>query len=189
MHTRKIPSTGEPLPVVGCGTWQTFDVGAGAGRARAARRGAEGAVRGRRLGDRQLADVRPAEGVVGDLLAAAGTRDKAFLATKVWTQGRDAGIAQMKKSMRAAAHRPHRPDADPQPGRLAHPPADAEAPGRPRAASADSASRTTRESPHAELEAVLRAERLRLRADQLRARRSRASSAACCRSPPNAASR
>ena len=40
------------------------------------------------------------EGVVGDLLAAAGTRDKAFLATKVWTQGRDAGIAQMKESMR-----------------------------------------------------------------------------------------
>ena len=40
-----------------------------------------------------------AEGVVGDLLAAAGTRDKAFLATKVWTSGRDAGIAQMRKSM------------------------------------------------------------------------------------------
>src|SRR5262249_35108669 len=28
MHTRKIPSTGELLPVVGCGTWRTFDVGA-----------------------------------------------------------------------------------------------------------------------------------------------------------------
>src|SRR5258706_462204 len=27
MHKRKIPSTGEALPVVGCGTWQTFDVG------------------------------------------------------------------------------------------------------------------------------------------------------------------
>ena len=40
-----------------------------------------------------------AEAVVGDLLAAAGTRDKAFLATKVWTTGRDAGIAQMKQSM------------------------------------------------------------------------------------------
>ena len=44
-----------------------------------------------------------AEGVVGDLLAAAGTRDKAFIATKVWTSGRDNGIAQMKKSMAAAA--------------------------------------------------------------------------------------
>ena len=38
--------------------------------------------------------------MVGDLLAAAGTRDKAFLATKVWTQGRDAGVAQMTESLR-----------------------------------------------------------------------------------------
>jgi diketogulonate reductase-like aldo/keto reductase len=41
-----------------------------------------------------------AEGVVGDLLAAAGSRDKAFLATKVWTSGREAGIAQMTESLR-----------------------------------------------------------------------------------------
>src|SRR6476661_4917077 len=27
MHQRKIPSSGEMLPVVGCGTWRTFDVG------------------------------------------------------------------------------------------------------------------------------------------------------------------
>src|SRR3954463_15976699 len=27
MLRRKIPSTGEPLPVIGLGTWQTFDVG------------------------------------------------------------------------------------------------------------------------------------------------------------------
>src|SRR5688572_28317096 len=30
MITRPIPRTGEPLPVVGVGTWQTFDVGADA---------------------------------------------------------------------------------------------------------------------------------------------------------------
>ena len=30
MQTRPIPSTNEPLPVIGCGTWQTFDVGASA---------------------------------------------------------------------------------------------------------------------------------------------------------------
>ena len=40
-----------------------------------------------------------AEGVVGDLLAAAGTRDRAFIATKVWTSGRQAGIEQMQRSM------------------------------------------------------------------------------------------
>ena len=27
MHVRKIPSTGEAMPVVGFGTWQTFDIG------------------------------------------------------------------------------------------------------------------------------------------------------------------
>jgi diketogulonate reductase-like aldo/keto reductase len=41
-----------------------------------------------------------AEGVVGDLLAAAGTRDKAFLATKVWTHGKEAGIAQIEQSFK-----------------------------------------------------------------------------------------
>ena len=100
MHTRKIPATGEELPVVGCGTWQTFDVGPSP---------AERAPRAEVLqalfdAGGSVIDSSPmygkAEGVVGDLLAASGTRDKAFLATKVWTNGRDAGIAQMKESMR-----------------------------------------------------------------------------------------
>jgi len=100
MQTRKIPSTGEALPVIGCGTWQTFDVGQSA---------AEREPRAEVLkvlfeAGGSVIDSSPmygkSEGVVGDLLAAAGTRDKAFIATKVWTQGRDAGIAQMKESMR-----------------------------------------------------------------------------------------
>ena len=41
----------------------------------------------------------PAEGVAGDLLAESNARDKAFIATKVWTEGRAAGIAQMQESM------------------------------------------------------------------------------------------
>ena len=41
-----------------------------------------------------------AEAVVGDLLAAARSRDKAFIATKVWTSGREAGIRQMEDSFR-----------------------------------------------------------------------------------------
>lgn len=100
MHTRKIPSTGERLPVVGCGTWQTFDIGSSE---------VERAPRAEVLkvlfeAGGSVIDSSPmygrSEGVVGDLLAAAGTRDKAFLATKVWIQGRDAGIAQMRESMR-----------------------------------------------------------------------------------------
>ena len=40
-----------------------------------------------------------AEAVAGDLLAAMKARQKAFIATKVWTRGRDAGIEQMRRSM------------------------------------------------------------------------------------------
>src|SRR5258708_10000131 len=84
MHTRKIPSNGEALPVVGCGTWRTFDVGT-----QPAERAPLAEVL-RVLFDAggSVIDTSPmygaAEGVVGDLLASAGTRDKAFIATKVW---------------------------------------------------------------------------------------------------------
>jgi diketogulonate reductase-like aldo/keto reductase len=88
------------LPVVGCGTWQTFDVGSTP---------AERAPRAEvlkvlfELGGSAI-DSSPmygrSEGVVGDLLAEAGSRSKAFLATKVWTQGREQGIAQMQQSLK-----------------------------------------------------------------------------------------
>jgi aryl-alcohol dehydrogenase-like predicted oxidoreductase len=100
MHKRKIPATGEMLGVIGCGTWQTFDVGASP---------AERAPLGEVLkvlfeGGGSAIDSSPmygrSEGVAGDLLAAAGTRDKAFIATKVWTTGREAGIAQMEQSLK-----------------------------------------------------------------------------------------
>jgi diketogulonate reductase-like aldo/keto reductase len=41
-----------------------------------------------------------AEAVVGDLAAELGLRDSLFLATKVWTSGREAGITQMEASLR-----------------------------------------------------------------------------------------
>ena len=100
MHRRKIPSNGELLPVVGCGTWRTFDVGAGPqDRAPLAE-----VLRVLFDAGGTVIDTSPmygaAEAVVGDLLAATGTRDRAFIATKVWTSGRDSGIAQMRQSMR-----------------------------------------------------------------------------------------
>ncbi|HEY6717232.1 MAG TPA: aldo/keto reductase [Reyranella sp.] len=99
MHQRKIPSSGEMLPVIGCGTWRTFDVGG----KREDRAPLAEVLKVLFDAGGSLIDSSPmygaAEGVVGDLLAAAGTRDKAFIATKVWTSGRDNGIAQMKKSM------------------------------------------------------------------------------------------
>jgi aryl-alcohol dehydrogenase-like predicted oxidoreductase len=41
-----------------------------------------------------------AEAVVGELVAATNLRESVFLATKVWTSGRDAGIRQMQDSLR-----------------------------------------------------------------------------------------
>jgi diketogulonate reductase-like aldo/keto reductase len=104
MHRRKIPSSGEMLPVIGCGTWRTFDVG---------RRPEERTPLAEVLNvlfeaGGSVIDTSPmygaAEGVIGDLLAApsgrdGGTRNKAFIATKVWTSGRDSGVEQMTRSL------------------------------------------------------------------------------------------
>jgi diketogulonate reductase-like aldo/keto reductase len=100
IHVRRIPSSGESLPVIGLGTWQTFDVGAAP---------AERAPLEEVLGEfvtmgGKLIDSSPmygnSEQVVGDLSARLGLREKLFIATKVWTSGRAAGIKQMEDSMR-----------------------------------------------------------------------------------------
>ncbi|MFM2130542.1 MAG: hypothetical protein RL477_2088, partial [Pseudomonadota bacterium] len=95
---RPIPRSGETIPVVGVGTWLTFDVGEDAAdRARLAQ-----VLANLFAGGGAVIDTSPmyrrAEAVTGDLLAAAGTRDRAFLATKVWTEGEAAGKAQMERS-------------------------------------------------------------------------------------------
>ena len=98
MSTRPIPRTGEALPVVGVGTWQTFDVGPGdPGRT-------ELKAVLERLSQHggSVIDSSPmygeAERVAGDLVAELKLRDRLFFATKVWTRGRDAGIRQMERS-------------------------------------------------------------------------------------------
>jgi len=98
--TRLIPSTGERLPVIGLGTWQTFDVG-GDAQARGPLRGVLSAMA---EDGAKLIDSSPmygsSESVVGELVAALGLRPQLFLATKVWTSGRDEGIRQMEQSFR-----------------------------------------------------------------------------------------
>jgi diketogulonate reductase-like aldo/keto reductase len=100
MLTRRIPSSGESLPVIGLGTYKGFDVGSGIKE-----RAALGDVLSNlfSLGGSVL-DSSPmygrAEGVAGDLLAARHAHEKAFVATKVWTEGRNAGIDQMNRSMK-----------------------------------------------------------------------------------------
>jgi aryl-alcohol dehydrogenase-like predicted oxidoreductase len=100
MQTRPIPATGEPLPVIGCGTYLGFDHAPGS-PAYAALPGVVEALLD--AGGRVL-DSSPmygrAEATTGELLAASGRRDEAFLATKVWTRGRAAGERQMETSLR-----------------------------------------------------------------------------------------
>ncbi len=98
MHTRRIPASGEPMPVVGFGTWQTFDIGTDRAE-RAQRREVLEALfaAGGRMIDSSPMYGR-SEAVVGDLLAEMKAREKAFLATKVWTSGEKAGLAQMQAS-------------------------------------------------------------------------------------------
>ncbi|HYI11904.1 MAG TPA: aldo/keto reductase [Thermoanaerobaculia bacterium] len=100
MLTRAIPSTKEQLPVIGLGTWQTFDVG---GSASARKPLLDVLALFVQLGGRVI-DSSPmygrSENVVGDLAVELGLRDKLFMATKVWTSGKRAGIEQMEDSTR-----------------------------------------------------------------------------------------
>ncbi len=98
--TRKIPSTGEDIAAVGLGTWQVFDAGNNAA-ARAPLRQviAEFAKAGGRMIDSSPM-YGSAESVAGDLVAELGLREKLFIATKVWTRGREEGIAEMERSFK-----------------------------------------------------------------------------------------
>jgi diketogulonate reductase-like aldo/keto reductase len=108
--TRPIPRTGETIPSIGLGTWQTFDVGSDAGAGPAARAPLAEVLAAFLGGGGRVIDSSPmygrAEGVVGDLLASQSGAAAAphplllpFLATKVWTRGRAEGEAQMRRSM------------------------------------------------------------------------------------------
>ncbi len=97
---RRIPSSGELLPVIGLGTYRTFDVDASSPE----RAALEEVLRLFVQAGGKVVDSSPmygkAEGVVGDLAADLGVTKELFLATKVWTTGRDAGIRQMEASFR-----------------------------------------------------------------------------------------
>ncbi|MGE0801154.1 MAG: aldo/keto reductase [Lautropia sp.] len=99
METRPIPSSGERLPVIGCGTYVGFDVD----RDPATLRELGGVLQALFDAGGSVIDSSPmygrAEAVVGDLLGAADSRSRAFIATKVWTSAREQGIVQMERSM------------------------------------------------------------------------------------------
>ncbi|MHB8455897.1 MAG: aldo/keto reductase [Acidiferrobacterales bacterium] len=98
--SRPIPKSGELLPVIGLGTWRTFDIDANVVK---------------RAGPREVLDLLAksgtcmvdsspmygaAEGVVGDLVHELDLAKRLFLATKVWTRGREEGIRQMETSLK-----------------------------------------------------------------------------------------
>jgi aryl-alcohol dehydrogenase-like predicted oxidoreductase len=97
---RPIPSSGELLPVIGMGTSRTFDVG-------------DDPIVKKQLAEvlqvffkkgGTVIDTSPmygrSESVVGNLLKATQNKDAVFAATKVWTDGRQKGINQMRQSMK-----------------------------------------------------------------------------------------
>jgi aryl-alcohol dehydrogenase-like predicted oxidoreductase len=98
MNTRPIPSTREALPVIGCGTWIGFDRRPGSDEYQRL----PGVLDALFAAGGKVIDSSPmygrSEETTGELLAAARQRDQGFLATKVWTSGRKAGITQMEQS-------------------------------------------------------------------------------------------
>ena len=97
---RAIPSTGEKIAVIGVGTWQTFDVGTDEQERDPLKKVLNMLIdKGGSVIDSSPMYGR-SEKVVGDLSEEAGLNEKLFMATKVWTSGRNSGIRQMNESFR-----------------------------------------------------------------------------------------
>jgi len=96
---RPIPRSAESLPVIGLGTWQTFDVGPTDAEREPLRHVLGDFIKlGGSVVDSSAMYGR-SEAVVGDLAAELNPHKKLFLATKVWTGGREEGIRQMEQSV------------------------------------------------------------------------------------------
>ena len=100
MLKRKIPKTGEQLPVIGLGTYIVFDVPADAPETGELKQVLKVFV----AGGGSVVDTSPmygrAESRIGDLTSELGLRSSLFFATKVWISGQKAGIDQMQASLR-----------------------------------------------------------------------------------------
>ncbi|MBO9203193.1 MULTISPECIES: aldo/keto reductase [Niastella] len=98
MISRTIPSSGETIPVIGMGTYNTFDTSENA-----AKDYLTSVLNTFYQGGGRLLDSSPmygnAERVVGVLTSKAPYANELFYATKVWTTGRENGIRQMEDSI------------------------------------------------------------------------------------------
>jgi aryl-alcohol dehydrogenase-like predicted oxidoreductase len=97
---RKIPSTGESLPVIGIGTARRYE----AVTTEAERAPLREVLRQFKETGGRVIDTAPsygtAETVVGDLMAELKIRESLFIATKLGVRGRDAGIEQLEQSFK-----------------------------------------------------------------------------------------
>ena len=100
MIKRPIHKSGELLPVVGIGTYDTFNVGPKATERTELKQVLQefAALGGTVIDSSPMYDE--AERVVGDLVGELNNREQYFYATKVWISGCDAGIRQMNESFR-----------------------------------------------------------------------------------------
>lgn len=103
---RTIPSTGERLPIIGMGSWLTFDVGTSEAE-RAPMRGVLQAFVG---AGGKVMDSSPmygqSEKVIGQLAHELKVADKLWVATKVWTHGEQSGLSQIDTSVKLFKKQP-----------------------------------------------------------------------------------
>lgn len=97
---KTIPATGEPLPVIGLGSSRTLEVG----HDETALAALAEVLQAFFHNGGELIDSSPmygsAEQVIGLLLQRVPPPGRLFAATKVWTDGAQAGIQQMQESLR-----------------------------------------------------------------------------------------
>lgn len=95
---RAIPKSGERIPVIGMGTWITFDIGSDV----EALETRQQVLQAFFDGGGALVDSSPmygsAEWVLGRLLKSTRNAARLFAATKVWTWGKLLGVRQMERS-------------------------------------------------------------------------------------------
>jgi diketogulonate reductase-like aldo/keto reductase len=98
MMKSTIPASGETLPVIGLGTYKVFDVESTPNEIEIRRKIVELLTQS----GGSLLDTSPmynrSENVIGDIISSGTDRKSLFLATKVWTNGKDAGVRQMRRS-------------------------------------------------------------------------------------------
>jgi diketogulonate reductase-like aldo/keto reductase len=98
MITRRIPASGEMLPIIGLGTYSVFDVDSTPDEISLRRN----IVQLLTDAGGSVIDTSPmynrSERVIGDVIRAGTPRDSLFIATKVWTDGQQAGATQMQRS-------------------------------------------------------------------------------------------